>query len=162
VSTNATGLPPQLTISYTSTASCARVAATIVGTAGNNRLTGTPRSDVIVAGPGNDKINGRGRADSICGGLGNDWIAGAGGNDRLLGGLGRDRLFGGPGRDRLSGGPGNDRIFGRDRQRDVIDCGPGQDVVIVDAVDRVRRCETVLRVPAPRGRQRPAPPAGLG
>ena len=80
----------------------------------------------------------------------------------MNGGPGNDRINPGPGRDFVSAGPGNDRIFSVDGQRDVIDCGPGRDVAIVDAVDRVRRCETVIRVPAPHGRQRPAPRAGLG
>ena len=57
---------------------------------------------------------------------------------------------------------GNDRIFSVDGQRDVIDCGPGHDVAIVDQFDRTRHCETVIRVPAPRARQRPAPRTGLG
>ena len=62
----------------------------------------------------------------------------------------------------VSAGAGNDHIFSVDGQRDVIDCGPGRDVAIVDSVDRVRRCETVIRVGAPHERQRPAPRAGLG
>jgi hypothetical protein len=71
-----------------------------------------------------------------------------------------DRIAGGRGNDRLYGGPRNDRIFSRDGQRDVIDCGPGHDEAIVDAVDRTRRCETVIRPHPPR--RRPAPPTGLG
>ena len=55
-----------------------------------------------------------------------------------------------------------DRIFSRDSKRDVIDCGPGRDVAIVDAVDRTRRCETVIRAQALGRSQRPAPRAGLG
>jgi hypothetical protein len=54
-------------------------------------------------------------------------------------------------------GAGNDRIFSRDSQRDVIDCGPGDDLAIVDAVDRTRRCQTTRRAQPPRPPQRPAP-----
>jgi hypothetical protein len=66
------------------------------------------------------------------------------------------------GRDHESAGAGNDRISSVDRRRDVIDCGPGRDEAIVDAVDRIRRCEIVVRVPTLLERQRPAPRTGLG
>jgi virginiamycin B lyase len=178
---------------------CAGRPARILGSAGADRLTGTPKSDVIVAGAGNDRISAGGGSDLVCagagsdralGGAGNDILFGEAGRDRLIGGSGNDRLFGGPGNDRLVGGPGNDRlvggsgndrlfggpgndilfggagndritpgpgrdrvfagagndrIFSRDSRRDVIDCGPGHDVAIVDRIDRTRRCETVIR-----------------
>jgi hypothetical protein len=75
---------------------------------------------------------------------------GGGGNDRLSGGPGNDRITPGPGRDRVFAGAGNDRVFSRDSRRDVIDCGPGRDVAIVDRIDRTRRCETVIRAPRRR------------
>ena len=87
-------------------------------------VKGTPSHDVIVGDRSANQIDGTGGDDTICGG---------------------------PGNDRLYGGPGNDRIFSHDGQRDVIDCGPGHDEAIVEAVDRTRRCETVIRPhpPAP-------------
>jgi RTX calcium-binding nonapeptide repeat (4 copies) len=91
-------------------ATCADRAATVVGTAGADRITGTRGPDVIVGGRGNDRIGGGGGNDLIC--AGPDRVAGGGGDDRLLGGPGRDRLSGGPGRDLLPGGPGNDRLIG--------------------------------------------------
>jgi uncharacterized delta-60 repeat protein len=97
---------------------CAGRRATIVGTAGNDTLRGTPRADVIVALGGNDRISARGGNDVVCGGRGNDRLAGGAGADRLHGGHGRDVLAGGPGRDRLNGGPQRDRCLGgaaRDR-----------------------------------------------
>jgi RTX calcium-binding nonapeptide repeat (4 copies) len=97
---------------------CAGRAATIVGTAGADRLTGTRGFEVIVGGRGNDRIGGGGGNDLICAGPGNDRVAGGGGEDRLLGGPGRDRLSGGRGNDRLTGGPGADRFRG----------GPGEDI----------------------------------
>jgi Ca2+-binding RTX toxin-like protein len=152
----------------------------ILGGSGNDRIRARSGGDLVCAGPGNDRVLGGGGNDRLFGQAGNDVLFGGSGrdvlrgdrgNDRLYGGAGNDRVFGGPGndridpgpgRDRVNGGAGNDRIFSVDGRRDVIDCGPGRDVAIVDSVDRVRGCETVLRVPAPRARQRPAPRAGLG
>jgi uncharacterized delta-60 repeat protein len=57
--------------------------ATIVGTAGRERLTGTPHRDVIVALGGADEVRGLGGPDLICGGKG---------KDRLFGGAGRDQV----------------------------------------------------------------------
>jgi len=178
-----------VTVNPSINATCADRAATIVGSAGADRLAGTRNSDVSVGGPGNDRINAGGGGDLVCAGRGSDRVLGGRGNDRLFGQAGNDTLFGGPGRDVLNGGsdndrafggPGNDRIdpgtgrdhvsasagkdriFSVDRQRDVIDCGPGRDEAIVDAVDRVRRCEIVVRVPTLLERQQPAPQAGLG
>ncbi len=80
----------------------ARPHCTIRGTAGADRLTGTPARDVICAGAGNDVVRGLG---------GDDLLIGGAGNDRLSGGPGDDRLFGGPGRDVLRGGSGDDRAY---------------------------------------------------
>jgi uncharacterized delta-60 repeat protein len=96
---------------------CGGTPATIVGTAGKDRLRGTRRADVIAALGGADTVAGGGGADLICGG---------GGNDRLSGGPGRDRLLGGPGADRLAGGPGADRLLGQ-AGRDTLLGGAGRD-----------------------------------
>ncbi|HYI35199.1 MAG TPA: hypothetical protein VEX39_01220 [Thermoleophilaceae bacterium] len=138
---------------------CGGKTATIVGTAGRNRIRGTRRADVIVGLGGNDDIvGGRGRdvicggsgrdrlsggasADRIAGGSGNDQIAGDTGNDSLKGDAGRDRLVGGRGNDTLSGGTGRDLLrggSGKDRLRgnsgrDRCAGGPGR--------DRASRCE---------------------
>ncbi len=66
----------------------------------------------------------------------------------LLGLGGEDRLVGGTGRDGLDGGEGGDRIAALDGVRDEVRCGPGADLVIADAFDVLRGCES-------RGRQRP-------
>lgn len=94
------------------TASCGGRRASIVGTAGRDRLTGTPGADVISGLGGDDVISGLGGADLICGGAGADVLAGGPGADRLLGGPGRDRLLGGAGRDILTGGAGRDVLLG--------------------------------------------------
>jgi len=64
---------------------CDGLKATIVGNAQANRIRGTDRRDVVVAGDGNDVIRGLGGNDVICGGLGADRIIGGPGNDRLFG-----------------------------------------------------------------------------
>jgi hypothetical protein len=54
----------------------------------------------------------------------------------------------GPGQDLLQAGKGNDTVVVADGQRDVVDCGPGQDVVdgVVDPNDDVYpSCETAQR-----------------
>ena len=53
-------------------ARCGGKQATIVGTAGRDRLRGTRGADVIVALGGNDRVVGRGGRDVICGGRGRD------------------------------------------------------------------------------------------
>jgi Ca2+-binding RTX toxin-like protein len=143
-----------VTVRVLPAAACAGRVATIGGTAGADRLAGTRGNDVIVGGAGNDRIRAGAGNDLVCGGPGNDRIFGGPGNDRIFGGPGNDVLFGGPGNDRIYpgpgrdhvfAGPGNDFIYSVDGQPDVIDCGPGHDVAIVDQFDRTRHCETVIR-----------------
>ena len=92
------------------------------------------------------------------------------GNDSLAGGDGNDILRGRPGDDSLDGGPGNDRHLARPRHRHArtaatattsctrsratsrsttIDCGPGNDVVWLNAKETSTytvNCETVKTV----------------
>jgi Ca2+-binding RTX toxin-like protein len=85
---------------------------------------------------GDDMIVGSSAANVIDGTAGNDTIDGAGGEDFIYG----------------SGG--NDTIRARDGFNDLVDCGSGSDVVVVDSIDMVSEtCESVDRAPAP-----PAPP----
>ncbi len=78
---------------------CNGFEATIVGTAGDDVLVGTPNRDVIFGGGGDDIIRaGRGN-DIICGGNGDDKLRGGGGNDWLDGEEGYDVLVGGSGAD---------------------------------------------------------------
>jgi uncharacterized repeat protein (TIGR01451 family) len=108
---------------------------TILGTPGNDSITGTSRGDVIVTFGGNDSVDGGRGDDIIClgsggdtatGGSGRDFISAGGGRDVIFGSLdndvlkgkrGRDRIFGNQGDDFLGGGRGNDRCRG----------GPGRD-----------------------------------
>ena len=58
----------------------------------------------------------------------------------------RDRMHGTARADRIFALEGNDRIDVRGGGRDVVDCGPGHDMVIADRGDRIaRNCERVLR-----------------
>jgi hypothetical protein len=140
-----------------------RRADVILGAAENDRISARGGNDLVCAGDGSDRVqagsgddrvfgqggndllSGGGGRDALLGGTGNDHLDGGTGNDQLLGGPGNDRINPGPGRDRVSAGAGADHVDSRDGQPDVIDCGPGHDVAIVDATDRARRCEVVIR-----------------
>jgi Ca2+-binding RTX toxin-like protein len=94
--------------------------ATIVGTAGNNRIRGTRRADVILAKGGADRVwPGRGN-DRICGGDGTDRLHGTPGSDKVDGGTGADQVAGGAGNDLLAGGPGSvDTVTFRSARRGI-------------------------------------------
>jgi Ca2+-binding RTX toxin-like protein len=103
---------------------CEHYKATISGTTGDDRLRGTPGTDVIVGQTGDDRISGLDGIDVICGGGGNDIIRGGNMEDRILGGGGADAIREGEGYGDLldtspagiyvyvEGGPGEDRLFG--------------------------------------------------
>ncbi|MGB3911058.1 MAG: ExeM/NucH family extracellular endonuclease [Pseudolysinimonas sp.] len=95
---------------------CAGLEPTIIGTDGDDALTGTNRPDVIMGLGGDDVIRGLNGADVICGGAGDDQISGGNGDDILIGGFGADEIVGGNGDDDLIGGPGEDQLVqGRGR-----------------------------------------------
>jgi Tol biopolymer transport system component len=94
---------------------------------------------------GDDVIYGTPGPDRICALTGRDEVYGGKGNDYLDSGNGSDIVSGGPGRDVIIAKGGNDTIYARDGERDIIDCGTERDVAIVDRLDVVRRCETVVR-----------------
>ena len=127
-----------------------------VGTAAAEQFHGRGGADFMLGGAGIDQFWGDGGDDRLIGGDGADTLRGAKGDDRLTGGAGDDRLDGGPGDDELLGGAGadslvasagDDVIKARDDARDVVSCGAGTDRAIVDALDVVKLCETVLRHP---------------
>ena len=94
----------------TATPMCQGRTATIVGTAGKDRISGTRKADVVVALGGNDVVKGRGGNDLVCAGDGNDTVTGGPGKDTLRGEQGKDRLAGGAGKDKLVGGPQQDVV----------------------------------------------------
>ena len=102
--------------------------ATISGTPGNDKLSGTNGDDVIAGGRGNDRIKAKGGDDIVCGDDGNDKVSGGGGEDRVKGGGGEDRVKGGGGDDRLNGGGGDDSVKGGGG-RDRCSGGGGDDEV---------------------------------
>jgi Ca2+-binding RTX toxin-like protein/subtilisin family serine protease len=122
--------------------SCFDAAPTIVGTAGDDTINGTPNADVIVTGAGDDTVNGLSGSDRVCAGggndvvdvgLGDDLVAGGPGADVIDGGDGDDSLIGNAGGDdpndagdTISGGAGNDLLVGA-VGNDVLDGGPGND-----------------------------------
>jgi len=67
----------------TSRLHCLGRKATIVGTAGRDKLTGTGHRDVIVALGGADEVRGLGGPDLICGGKGKDVLVGGPGRDTV-------------------------------------------------------------------------------
>ncbi|HEY6638336.1 MAG TPA: hypothetical protein VIZ61_11695 [Solirubrobacterales bacterium] len=99
---------PAPTLPSGAPATCRGIAATIVGTEGNDVRTGSQGPDVIVGLGGNDTLSGLGGDDVICGGSGRDTLKGGKGKDTLLGQKGKDALKGGPSRDLCKGGKGKD------------------------------------------------------
>jgi Concanavalin A-like lectin/glucanases superfamily/RTX calcium-binding nonapeptide repeat (4 copies) len=106
---------------------CAGKQATIAGTPGNDRLTGTRQRDVIAALGGNDTVSGLAGNDLICAGDGKDRLKGGAGRDTLRGEGGKDLLNGGPGKDNLTGGKGNDRLAGGTGKKDKCVGNQGRD-----------------------------------
>jgi hypothetical protein len=83
----------------------------------HGRVTGTPRSDRILA---------FGNAESIAGYAGADCIDGRGVGQTISDGNGKDRIFGGPGKTRIRFGNGASRVEGRNGS-DWITAGNGND-----------------------------------
>ncbi len=89
------------------------------------------------------RLGGERGANKLVGTVGGDRIAGGAGADRIYGRDGADCLDGGAGRDRVFGGGGDDSIQARDGVADLVDCGSGEDVAVVDPKDVTRGCETL-------------------
>jgi len=129
---------------------CGKFPATMFGTPGDDWLTGSQYSDIIVALDGDDTVMGRGGDDHICGGAGNDRLVGDAiyfdtpgenydpvdedvifggpGADEIDGSQGDDLLYGGPGRDDIEGGSGDDLMYG-EGGHDYLDGGYGNDTM---------------------------------
>ena len=110
---------------------------TIIGTPGDDELSGTDKRDVILALAGDDTID-LGRDDIVCAGRGDDMVTGSDrGQEHVYGGPGSDLVFpygkadvvrGGKGADHLFGNFGSDSLFG-DRGPDEVRGWNGADVV---------------------------------
>lgn len=137
----------------------------VVGSFGDDRISGTERTDVIIGFSGSDTISGMNGSDAIQGNEGEDKIYGNTGDDILQGGTGSDQLYGGIGDDILaagadddfiSGEQGNDKIYGDlgddilvgGEGADYFDCGEGVDVVadfnLQHGDDRAGNCEELI------------------
>jgi Ca2+-binding RTX toxin-like protein len=110
---------PAPTLPSGAPAICKGLAATIVGTDGNDVRSGSQGQDVIVALGGNDTLSGLGGNDVICGGAGKDTLKGGKGKDSLLGQKGKDALNGGPSRDFCKGGKGTDTASGCEVEKSI-------------------------------------------
>ncbi|MCU4181742.1 metallophosphoesterase [Bosea sp. BH3] len=86
----------------------------ILGTAGDDELTGTAGDDIILAAAGDDEVSGGAGDDTVEGGEGDDELRGEAGDDLLKGGADDDALFGGVGNDVLIGGADDDLLDGGD------------------------------------------------
>jgi len=100
--------------------------ATIIDSGHGEGSTG--EGDILVGTPGDDVLTGSGGRDSIFGGAGNDTISGRGGPDTLMGEDGDDIILGLGGPDLMSGGAGNDDMQGHGGP-DVMDGGAGDDII---------------------------------
>jgi hypothetical protein len=118
------------------------------------RATGTIRvthpTCSIVGTRGDDVLTGRYGAQVICGMGGNDLINGTSGVDSLYGGSGDDKIFGAEGNDLVDGGPGADGLFGQEgdddiraadgQSTDTVDGGPGTNTCLADPGDLITHC----------------------
>lgn len=77
---------------------------------------------------------------------GSDTLLGSERYDIVCANGGADTIDAGGGADYVFAAAGDDRVSARDGDRDVISCGSGQDVALVDAIDRAwSNCDRVRR-----------------
>jgi Bacterial Ig domain/RTX calcium-binding nonapeptide repeat (4 copies) len=109
----------------------------ILGLNGDDSLDGGAGDDALAGGKGDDSLDGGAGDDTLAGGNGNDTLDGGDGDDTLAGGKGNDTLDGGDGDDTLAGGKGNDTLDGGDgddtlaggKGNDTLDGGDGDDTL---------------------------------
>jgi Ca2+-binding RTX toxin-like protein len=76
----------------------------------------------------------------VIGGSLDDTFKGNGSGNIFEGGRGEDYLEGKAGTDTLDAGASSDLVWARDGVRDVVDCGGGGDLAVVDREDDTRNC----------------------
>jgi Ca2+-binding RTX toxin-like protein len=108
---------------------CGGILVNRVGTAADDRLSGTPGPDGVLGLGGKDTLKGLAGNDGLCGGPGKDTLKGGAGNDQLLGDTGKDKLKGGAGNDQLRGQAGNDNLRGQ-AGNDKLVGGKGNDNLV--------------------------------
>lgn len=139
-----------------------------VGSFGDDRITGSNETDIIIGllgadtirgGGGDDKIQGNEDVDKLYGEAGNDLLQGGTATDQLYGGEGDDILSGGTGDNFLNGEQGNDKLYGGPEDdilqggkgADYFDCREGVDIVIdfnlEEGDDNTGNCEEISTSP---------------
>ena len=123
----------------------------LTGDVGADGLSGDAGGDILEGGPGNDTLSGGAGDDRLFGGAGDDVVSGGDGKDQIEEIAGSDRVSGGGGSDEITvkrggasvdAGAGNDEVVAFNGKRDTIACGAGRDTAYVDAIDKVKGCET--------------------
>jgi len=157
VSTDGSSEPRRLTpTSCTGSTSGPPGGACYDGTDGPDRFVGTKYRDLAITGSGDDTIRAGDGMNWIESQWGDDDIRSGSGVDSVLAGSGEDVIHSGGRRDYINLGPGHDRVFAgagpdalvaNDGQRDVIDCGSGDDRARVDRFDVTRNCEHIKVAP---------------
>jgi Ca2+-binding RTX toxin-like protein len=99
-----------------------------LGSNSPNAILGTNGDDILTGDSANNVLMGRRGKDALNGGLGNDTIFGGKGSDTLLGNSGDDALFAGRGADILNGDDGNDILYGG-KGDDFLNGGLGMDTL---------------------------------
>ncbi len=97
-------------------------ADTLTGAGGGEVLEGGAGDDLMMGGDGRDILVGGDDDDMMMGGAGADSMMGGANDDTMLGGVGSDKLEGGAGADKLRGGGGGDTLEG----------GTGKDKLVGD------------------------------
>jgi Ca2+-binding RTX toxin-like protein len=96
----------------------------VVGSFGDDTISGSAGANVIDGHNGNDTLSGLGGDDFLIGDNGNDHLSGGDGDDRLDGDSGNDILLGGAGADYLLGAWDADTLIGG-LGSDIIEAGFG-------------------------------------
>ena len=104
----------------------------ILGRGGNDRVTA--RGGPGFTGPLDTQM-------TVSAGIGRDRLVGTANRDLLGGGAGPDYVVGGRGTDRIRTQGGGDTVRVRDRRRDFVQCGPGEDSIKADRTDRLVGCD---------------------
>lgn len=97
----------------------------LIGSAGNDLITGSSSGDWLLGGAGDDELHGA---------AGGDWLFGNGGDDCAFGDADKDRLFGNTGQDRMEGGDDRDLMFGNTGD-DTMNCDDAIDLLFGNAGD---------------------------
>ena len=104
---------------------------TIVGTPGNDFLTGNDTNELFISETGDDTVLGEGGNDIIFGDEERDFIAAGRNNDIVYAGKQTDVVFGGKQDDRIFGDRNSDTLYG-DRGSDTIVGDNGNDIDLTD------------------------------